>query len=243
VASLAGQKHVLCEAVHLTLNWTQGTERSPQEKCIVEAGLGHSLILVHDGDIPKRIMAVQLIDPKQLKRIRIQVGFTQAGLAQAAGVSQSIVAKVEAGTVDPTFKTLRAISNALSNRVVVKGKKAADVMSSPVIGVNAGAKLSDCVAIMKRNAFSQVPVYSGGKVVGTITEGLILGILSTTEDPAKVLNQRVGDHVQPVFAAVGKDTPVEALFSLFGYLSAVLVVSGEEVIGIITKIDMLDAGT
>lgn len=188
-------------------------------------------------------MAVQLIDPKQLKRIRVQVGFTQAGLAHAAGVSQSVVAKVESGAVDPTFKTLRAISNALNNRVVVKGKKAADVMSSPVIGVNENAKLSDCVAIMKKNAFSQVPVYSGNKVIGTITEALILGILSTADDPARVLSQRVGDHVQPVFAAVGKDTPVEALFSLFGYLSAVLVLSGEVAVGIITKIDMLDAGT
>lgn len=69
-------------------------------------------------------MAAQLIDPKQLKRIRLQLGYTQAGLADAAGVSQSIVAKVEAGAVDPTFKTLRAISAALNSRIVTTGKKA-----------------------------------------------------------------------------------------------------------------------
>jgi predicted transcriptional regulator len=188
-------------------------------------------------------MAVQLIDPKQLKRIRMQLGYTQAGLAEAAGVSQSIVAKVEAGTVDPTFKTLRAISTALNSRIANAGKKAADVMSSPVIGVNSDAKLSECVAIMKKNAFSQMPVFLGGRMVGTITEGRILDLLATAPDPAKVLNQLVRDHVQPVFAVVGKDTPLEALFSLFGYLPAVLVVSGEKVLGIITKIDMLTAGT
>jgi predicted transcriptional regulator len=188
-------------------------------------------------------MTVQLIDPKQLKRIRVQVGYTQAGLAQAAGVSQSIVAKVESGAVDPTYRTLRAISAALSTRAAAKGKKAADVMSSPVVGVDADARLSDCVTLMKRRGFSQVPVFSKGKVVGTVGEGLILSALSAASDTAKVLGQRVGDHVQPVFATVGKDTPVEALYSLFSYLPAVLVASGEEVVGIITKIDMLAAGT
>lgn len=188
-------------------------------------------------------MAVQLIDPKQLKRIRVQLGYTQAGLAEAAGVSQSIVAKVEAGAVDPTFRTLRAISTALNSRIVTTGKKAADVMSSPVIGVNSDARLSECVAMMKKNAFSQMPVFSGGKMVGTITEGRILDLLAAAPDPVEVLSQRVRNHVQPVFAVVGRDTPVEALFSLFGYLPAVLVVSGEKVLGIITKIDMLAAGT
>jgi predicted transcriptional regulator len=61
-------------------------------------------------------------------------------------------------------------------------------------------------------------------------------------DSREALNQCVKDHMQPVFAAVGRDTPVEALFSLFGYLPAVVVVSGEKVLGIITKIDMLTAG-
>jgi predicted transcriptional regulator len=188
-------------------------------------------------------MAVQLIDPKQVKRIRMQLGYTQAGLAVAAGVSQSIVAKVEAGVVDPTFRTLRAISTALNSRIVTTGKKAADVMSSPVIGVNSDARLSECVAIMKKDAFSQMPVFLGGRMIGTITEGRILDLLAAAPNPAEVLNQRVRNHVQPVFAVVGSDTPVEALFSLFGYLPAVLVVSGERVLGIITKIDMLAAGT
>jgi len=164
-------------------------------------------------------------------------------LADTAGVSQSIVAKVEAGAVDPTFKTLKAISAALNSRIITTGKKAADVMSSPVIGVNDDARLSECIAVMKKNAFSQMPVFSGGKMVGTITEGWILDRLVTAPNPAKILNQPVRDHIQPVFAVVGRDTPVEALFSLFGYLPAVVVVSGDDVLGIITKIDMLASRT
>lgn len=184
-----------------------------------------------------------MVEPKQLKRIRTQLGYTQAGLAKAAGVSQSIVAKIEAGTVDPTFGTLSAISKALRSSLAARGKRAADVMSSPVIGVQDDARLTECVTIMKKNAFSQMPVFSGEKVIGTITETQIITLLSAATEPGRVLNERVRDHILPAFAVVGKDTPVEALFSLFRYLPAVLVASGEKVEGIITKIDLLAAGT
>jgi predicted transcriptional regulator len=187
-------------------------------------------------------MSSGLVEPRQLKRIRAQLGFTQAGLARAAGVSQSIVAKIEAGTVDPTFSTLSAISKALSS-TGSRGKRAAEVMSSPVIGVQDDVRLKECVAIMKKNAFSQMPVFAGEKMVGTVTENEIMSLLSGANDPGEVLNHRVRDHILPVFAVVGRDTPVEALFSLFRYLPAVLVTSGEKVVGIITKIDLLAAGT
>jgi predicted transcriptional regulator len=64
-------------------------------------------------------------------------------------------------------------------------------------------------------------------------------LLSEAEDPKKLLDERVGDHILPIFAVVGEDTPVEALYSLFRYLPAVLVESGEKVEGIITKFDLL----
>jgi predicted transcriptional regulator len=103
--------------------------------------------------------------------------------------------------------------------------------------------LRECVAIMKKNAFSQLPVFSGEKTIGTITETHIITLLSGATEPGKVLNERVRDNILPAFAVVGKDTPVEALFSLFRYLPAVLVASGDKTEGIITKIDLLAAGT
>ncbi|MDG6910121.1 MAG: helix-turn-helix domain-containing protein, partial [Nitrososphaerota archaeon] len=51
-------------------------------------------------------MSSSIIEPRQLKKIRTELGFTQGRLAKEAGVSQSIVAKIEAGSVDPTYSTL-----------------------------------------------------------------------------------------------------------------------------------------
>ena len=184
-------------------------------------------------------MSSSLIEPRQLKKVRTQLGYTQGRLAQAAGVSQSIIAKIEAGSVDPTFSTLAAISKALNSGSRGSVKKAGEVMSSPVVGVQDSARVKDCAALMKSKGFSQVPVFAGDRIVGTITDSHIMDLLSVAPDPQKVLGARVTEHIQPVFAVVGKDTPVDALFSLFKYLPAVLVESDDKIQGIITKIDLM----
>ena len=183
-----------------------------------------------------------IIEPRQLKRIRTQLGYTQGALAEAAGVSQSIIAKIEAGTVDPTFNTLSAISSALRTTTTKQGKKAADVMSAPVVGVQEGDTVKRCAELMKKKGYSQLPVFNAERMIGTITDSHIVTLLSEAGDPRNLLNDKVGNHILPIFAVVGRDTPLEALYSLFRYLPAVLVETGDKVEGIITKIDLLTSG-
>ena len=183
-----------------------------------------------------------MIEPKQLKKIRTQLGYTQGALAEAAGVGQSIIAKIEAGAVDPTFNTLSAISRALRATRTKQGKKAADVMSSPVAGVQEGDTIRKCAELMKKKGYSQLPIFNGERMIGTITDSHVVELLSEAQDPRKLLSDRVGNHILPIFAVVGRDTPVEALFSLFRYLPAVLVGTSDKVEGIITKIDLLTSG-
>jgi predicted transcriptional regulator len=111
-----------------------------------------------------------------------------------------------------------------------------------VVGVQEGDRIKACADLMKRRGFSQLPVFRGGKLIGTITDSHIVTLLSEAQDPRKLLDDRVGNHIQPVFAVVGRDTPVDALFSLFRYLPVVLVETGDKVEGIITKIDLLTSG-
>lgn len=186
-------------------------------------------------------MSTALIEPGQLKKVRIQLEITQAALAKAAGVSQSLIAKVEAGKVDPSFTTMKSISLALRSRLASRGRKASDVMSFPVIGIQSKAALSECIAVMRRKGVSQLPVYSGPKVVGSVSEGHIMELLGSQEDPKSVLAGSVQHHMQGGFPIVGPDTPVEALFSLFNFVPAVLVASGDKTEGIITKIDIISA--
>jgi predicted transcriptional regulator len=185
-------------------------------------------------------MAYQMIEPRQLKRIRSLLGVTQAKLANEAGVSQSLIAKIEAGKVDPTFTSMRAITDALERRRGASVRRAADLMSGPVVAVQAGATVSDCIAILSQRGISQMPVFEGGKHVGSVTEARIMELLSGGMG-GRVLAQRVREVMGPALPTVSRETPVEALMSLFNHVPAVLVTSGESVEGIIAKIDLLAA--
>lgn len=186
-------------------------------------------------------MSVSLIDPKQLKRIRVQLGMTQAQLAKASGISQSLVAKLESGHVDPSFTTMKAISEAMRNHIRSHGAKAADIMSSPVKAVQTHTPVSECINLMKSNAISQMPVYSGTTIFGSVSEAQIVSLLSGAENPREILSKPVADFAEPSFPIVSPETPVDALYSLFNFVSAILVASGDKVAGIITKIDMISA--
>ncbi|MDE1853470.1 MAG: CBS domain-containing protein [Thaumarchaeota archaeon] len=184
-----------------------------------------------------------LIEPGQLKKIRVQSGLTQKGLANLAGVSQSIIAKIEAGNVDPTYSTLASISQALNSRAGLQGKKAASIMSHPVVRIHDGATLRDCVSLMRKKGFSQIPVFSKSGLVGIVSESYITDLLSSAPEPSRVLETKVSEHSIPMFPIVGTDTPVEALLSLLVYFPAVLVSNRDQIDGIITKIDLLTAET
>jgi predicted transcriptional regulator len=95
--------------------------------------------------------------------------------------------------------------------------------------------------MLKKSGISQLPVYSGTKLVGSMTENRIVTLLESAEDPGVVLSKQVSLFMLPSFPIVSMDTPVEALFSLFKFVSAVLVGTGDKPEGIITKIDMLSA--
>jgi predicted transcriptional regulator len=184
-------------------------------------------------------MSVSLIDPKQVKRVRVQLAMTQSALAKAAGVSQSLVAKIEAGQVDPSFSTLKSIAEALRVQIKSGAKKASDVMSKPVVSIQANTSLSDCVDLMRKRGISQLPVFSGAQVVGSISEGHIVSLLSAGADPKTSLNRPVSRFIEPGYPTVDASTPIDALYSLFNFVPAVLVISGEKVCGIVTKIDMI----
>ncbi|HZD44168.1 MAG TPA: helix-turn-helix domain-containing protein, partial [Methanomicrobiales archaeon] len=72
--------------------------------------------------------------PSELKAKRIALGLKQADIAARAGISQSMVARIEAGTVDPRLSTLGKIVQVL-NAAERPMLTAADVMHTPVISI------------------------------------------------------------------------------------------------------------
>lgn len=123
-----------------------------------------------------------VFDITHLKKIRKQLGLTQHAFAKQAAISQSMVAKIESGKLDPTYSYVKKIEQALEILTKQEEQEAKDIMHKKVISVKHDATIPEVIKIMTSNNISQVPVIEKERVIGLITE---TDILSQQEDTAK----------------------------------------------------------
>ncbi len=177
----------------------------------------------------------------ELRTLRTRRGLTQSELARLAGVSQGLVARVEAGTVDPRVSTLERILKVLNSIPV--NIVTSDIMSSPVISVDFHEKVRTAVEIMRRRDVSQLPVLLKGRPVGGIEEEKILKkLVANLSSPEKVYESRVGDLISSVYPLVSPKTSLEEVADLLSRGHAAVLVTEEGTLkGIVTKIDVIMA--
>ena len=169
---------------------------------------------------------------------RRKLGITQHQLAKMAGVSQSLVAKVEAGSVDAAYSKIKAIMEALQRSSASGERAAREIMHAGIKSVLPSDTLHAASAMMRKLSISQLPVIEGGRVVGSITEASILSCFSERKGIAKI---RVSEVMEEAFPNVLPSTPISAVAVLLRHHSAVLVMERGEAAGIITKADILRA--
>jgi cystathionine beta-synthase len=99
---------------------------------------------------------------------------------------------------------------------------------------------NDVIARMKQYDISQLPVIGDeGGYAGMVTELDILNHLLRVEqhDP----NETISDIIsQDAAAVVGPDTPLGALSEIFGSGKVAVALEDSQVVGIVTKIDLID---
>ena len=185
---------------------------------------------------------VSLPTPEDIKKLRKKVGLTQTELAKLAGVSQSLIARIEKGTVDPRLSTLRRIIEAIKlvEMRAKKAKSAKDVMYSPVITIKSSNKVKKAIELMEKYAISQLPVVNDkGVPVGSITESTVLKKLLSGE-PEKILKLKVEEIMEESFPTITPSTNIKDIQQLIlKKYPAVLVMEKGKIVGIITKIDLI----
>ena len=174
-----------------------------------------------------------MIGVKEIKEIRKKLGLTQFQLAKRANVSQSLIAKIEAGRLDPTYSNAMKIFDALNDFGSKKEIKASEIMSTKIISILPGASVRDAISGMKKNSFSQLPVIEDHKAVGLISESIILEAL--IEHKGKI----VEDIMQAAPPVVAESSSINVISNLLKYFPMVLVSAKGKLIGVITKTDLL----
>ncbi len=176
---------------------------------------------------------------REIARRRKTLGLTQSNLAREAGVSQSLVAKLEAGKADPSYSKAKQLFDSLTRLESEGSLTANDVMHHGVKKVRASDSALKAVRLMKRNGLSQLPVVSDARVVvGGLSDSALLEAIAFGTDLKKT---RVDDVMGEAFPQVAPSTPLKLVLELLKSHSAILVSSKGSVKGIVTKTDALDA--
>jgi len=172
-----------------------------------------------------------MITGAMLKKLREDAGFTQRQLAKLVGVTQAHIAKIENNRVDPRLSTMNKILQVLTEG---EGKKCKDIMTKNVIFAKPTDKILKISEIMMKKAVSQLPVVENEKIVGTITEESIIRNISKT-----IADAVVEQIMEPLLPIVPEETSVSMIRPLLEDHPGVLVVKKGNIVGIITRSDIL----
>lgn len=174
---------------------------------------------------------MNLPTPQDLRERRIDLDLTQSALAEQAGVSQPLIARIEGGDVDPRLSTLRRIVEALDE---AEGGivRAGDLMNTEVIHVEPDDAIREAVNRMDEEAYSQLPVLQNGVPVGSISQGDLVHL------DAEARDEPVVEHMAESFPTVSQEASLDEIGNLLDHYKAVMVTDAGETAGIITEADI-----
>lgn len=190
-----------------------------------------------NGSMTESNTTMHIPTPEELKNRREVLGMRQTELAERAGISQSMVARIEAGSVDPRTSTLTKIVQVLNNaaeRRITAGR----IMHSPVISVSPADPITKALSIFEENNISQLPVIENGIPVGCISESVIVKAIEQ-QRLHRTQPFYIRDFTEPGFPTVPSDMDIETVMNILQQNHAVLVVDGGVVRGVITKHDLI----
>ena len=129
-----------------------------------------------------------MLDPKDIGKIRKRLGMTQNQLSEISGVSQSLIAKIEATKVDPTYRTVKKISDSIDKEKLKRSVKINQVMTKKIYLVKSEETLKNTIKLMTDNGISQVPIIHNKTQVGSITDKKIMELIEKSVNVERLKN-------------------------------------------------------
>ncbi len=163
-----------------------------------------------------------------LKRKRL--GITQKELSKKAGISQSLLTKIERGVVIPNYKTACNLFELLEEYEYKKEKTLSEIMRKNVILLSTSDTISKIIRLAKKHSISQFPIFEDEKVVGAITTNDLIGI--GKDIPVK-------NVMHEPFPTLSENTPISIASNILKQFPAIIVVHGRSIVGIVTAEDLL----
>jgi len=170
----------------------------------------------------------------EIRELRKRLGLTQSELAKKANVSQSLIAKIESGRIDPTFSKTRSIFDVVNRMSEEKGLIAEDIMNRKIISVHPYDTISSVIKKMKTFEISQLPVIEEGKSLGIVSESAILDAIIQGKKEFKAMD--VMHDSPPIISGKASASVVSNLLRVYPLL---LISERGKLVGLLTKSDLI----
>ncbi|MBM3309105.1 MAG: CBS domain-containing protein [Candidatus Altiarchaeales archaeon] len=174
----------------------------------------------------------------EIKALRKKAGLSQSELSRRSGVSQSLIARIESGSIDPGYSKAASLFRALDS-LRRKESPVSGIMSHKVYGVSSFETIEKVARKMKKHNVSQMPVFERGIIVGSVSESTILSQIGSGMDVRDLSRRKVSSCIEDPLPTVNPSTPVSTASVLLENSPAVVVLEKGKVKGIVTKADLL----
>lgn len=179
-------------------------------------------------------------DISSIKHKRKALGLTQNQLSKETSISQSLIAKLEAKKVSPSYEIVKKIFDTFEKLEHKKESVCSQMLNKnkKLVSIKPQDTIKHAVELMKVHAISQLPVIEKARVIGNIEESDIYNKI-LEEDKNKLFRQQVREIMQGPLPLVPSTTPSSVAMPLLKTNSAILLTEKDKIIGILTKEDFI----
>ncbi len=168
---------------------------------------------------------------KTIRSERNRLNLSQRELADKAGVSKSVLGKLERKEHVPNYKNVKAIYDIIEKERDSEKKCAKEFMNEEIISIKPEDTIDEAAKLMNENGFSQLPVKKDGDYLGLIVSNQLIDVENR--------ESKVRELPYMSLPVIPHDTPKDDFGSLLKSNQAVIVKRGRNYIGLITASDLL----